>query len=110
MPDQSKALNTEALSLYQMLVKQWRGLVHSIPATPANIGPEAYRLLQRGVSMPGRKILSLSITPGPGKPSFEEVCREINSAFDQERDGRATFDPPDSKTVPIDIREHLSRL
>lgn len=109
MPDRTKALNTEALSFYHMLVRQWRGLVHSIPA-PADIGPEAYRLIQRGVTTPGRKILSLSITPGPAKPGFEDVCREINKAFDQEQDGRATFGPPESKMAPVDIRSYLSRL
>jgi hypothetical protein len=78
------------------------------------MGPEQTRLMDRLFGDPDRRCLNFNIFPSERahECTAEELCAEINKAFDQVESGEAqpTKDPVDSGVEPRDVREWLKEL
>lgn len=67
---------------------------------------ELERLQKRLTDM---SAVDFHVTPGPGPFTAEELCREINSAFDQMENGTATVtDSFNDDAVQVNVRSALS--
>lgn len=73
------------------------------------MGPEQQRLMDRLFGDPTRKLLNFKITPGERRVTAEELCRELNKAFDDIESGQVKeAGPIDSGMPRVDVNEWLS--
>ena len=74
------------------------------------MGPEQKRLMDRLFNDPTRKTLNFNITPGERRVSAEELCAELNKAFDEIESGRAEeVLTVDSGRIPMSVSEWLKQ-
>jgi hypothetical protein len=75
------------------------------------MGPEQKRLMKRLFGDPNRRLRNFHISRGERECTVEELCAEINRAFDQVEDGTATFGPPATSAIePRDVRDIIKEL
>ena len=76
------------------------------------MGPEQKRLIDRLCNDPHRRLVNFNIFPGERQCTAEELCAELNSAFDQVDSGASvpSAHPVESGIEPVDVREWLKTV
>jgi hypothetical protein len=77
------------------------------------IGPEQQRLMDRLFNDPSRRLMNFNVFPGEERVTAEELCAELNSAFDQvdkQREVDKQRGPVRSNRPAIDVAEMVAAL
>jgi hypothetical protein len=78
---------------------------------PGEPGPEERRLFDRLFNTPGKRLLNINIFRGDGPATREDICRAMNSAMDQVKDGTAIVSTTFRDDRPqVNVRDYLAKL